>query len=149
MKKMNFIDLFAGCGGLSEGFYRQGFNALAHVEINHAACETLKTRMRHYGYEDVEKAGIFLYDSDFNPSDSLKRRVEQYTKMNEGQLEEIYNQTVYKSGVIKEETLKQAEGLNRDQVKELAKKIEQLLENYEKELIKEKRLIWADKLPKK
>jgi len=75
-------------------------------------------------YEDVEKAGIFLYDSDFNPSDSLKKRVEQYTKMNEDQLEEIYNQTVYKSGVIKEETLKQAEGLNRDQVKELAIKIE-------------------------
>ena len=60
MKKMNFIDLFAGCGGLSEGFYRQGFNALAHVEMNHAACETLKTRMRHYGYEDVEKAVLEL-----------------------------------------------------------------------------------------
>ena len=47
---INFIDLFAGCGGLTEGFYRQGYNALAHVEINHYACETLKTRMRHYGY---------------------------------------------------------------------------------------------------
>lgn len=60
MKKMNFIDLFAGCGGLSEGFYRQGFNALAHVEINHAACETLKTRMKHYGYDNVEKSVLEL-----------------------------------------------------------------------------------------
>ncbi|MBQ3691528.1 MAG: DNA cytosine methyltransferase, partial [Bacteroidales bacterium] len=51
LKQYNFIDLFAGCGGLSEGFYRKGFNALAHVEINHWACETLKTRMRHYGYK--------------------------------------------------------------------------------------------------
>ncbi|MBQ4407568.1 MAG: DNA cytosine methyltransferase, partial [Bacteroidales bacterium] len=50
-KQYNFIDLFAGCGGLSEGFYRKGFNALAHVEIDHWACETLKTRMRHYGYK--------------------------------------------------------------------------------------------------
>ena len=52
MKKINFIDLFAGCGGLSEGFYRQGYHALAHVEINHWACETLKTRMKYYGYSD-------------------------------------------------------------------------------------------------
>jgi len=52
MNKLNFIDLFAGCGGLSEGFYRQGFRALAHVEYNHWACETLRTRMKHYGYDD-------------------------------------------------------------------------------------------------
>lgn len=52
MKKYNFIDLFAGCGGLSEGFYRQEYQALAHVEINHWACETLRTRMKHYGYSD-------------------------------------------------------------------------------------------------
>lgn len=51
---MNFIDLFAGCGGLSEGFYKEGFNALAHVEINPTACRTLRTRMKHYGYENAD-----------------------------------------------------------------------------------------------
>lgn len=57
-KKYNFIDLFAGCGGLSEGFYKENFNALAHIEINEIACKTLKTRMKYYGYsdEDIEKA---------------------------------------------------------------------------------------------
>lgn len=50
----NFIDLFAGCGGLSEGFYKEGFKSLAHVEINKDACETLKTRMRYYGYDNIE-----------------------------------------------------------------------------------------------
>lgn len=55
-----FIDLFAGCGGLSEGFYMQGYEALAHVEINHTACETLKTRMKHYGYKNAEEAVLEL-----------------------------------------------------------------------------------------
>ncbi|MBP3944538.1 DNA cytosine methyltransferase [Sphingobacteriaceae bacterium WQ 2009] len=51
----SFVDLFAGCGGLSEGFYKEGFKAIAHVEINKYACETLKTRMKFYGYENVEE----------------------------------------------------------------------------------------------
>lgn len=57
-KKYTFIDLFAGCGGLSEGFYRLGFEALAHVEINHWACESLRARMRYYGYKNIEEEVI-------------------------------------------------------------------------------------------
>lgn len=59
-KKYTFIDLFAGCGGLSEGFYKQGFEALAHVEIDHWACETLRERMRFYRYKakDIKKKVI-------------------------------------------------------------------------------------------
>ncbi len=53
---LKFIDLFAGCGGLSEGFYRQGFQALAHVEINPVACKTLRTRMAYYGYKNIDDA---------------------------------------------------------------------------------------------
>ncbi len=60
MRKYNFIDLFAGCGGLSEGFYKQGFNALAHIEINPTACRTLKTRMKYYGYENPDKEVLNL-----------------------------------------------------------------------------------------
>ena len=41
---MNYIDLFAGAGGLSEGFIRAGFEPVAHVEMNSNACFTLKTR---------------------------------------------------------------------------------------------------------
>ena len=53
-RKLNFIDLFAGCGGLSEGFYKEGFNALTHVEIDPKACQSLRTRMKHYGYRNYE-----------------------------------------------------------------------------------------------
>ena len=54
----SFVDLFAGCGGLSEGFYKQGFNALAHVEIDSTACKSLRTRMKYYGYSTYDKAVI-------------------------------------------------------------------------------------------
>mgnify|MGYP001160392114 FL=1 len=69
-KVFNFIDLFAGCGGLSEGFYMQDYNALAHVEINHFACETLKTRMRYYGYKDADTAVI---EADITSKDIVKK----------------------------------------------------------------------------
>lgn len=53
-KNYTFIDLFAGCGGLSEGFYKCGYKALLHLEIDSVACETLKTRMQYYGYDNKE-----------------------------------------------------------------------------------------------
>ena len=53
-KEYRFIDLFAGCGGLSEGFYKQGYKALLHLEMDKYACQTLRTRMKYYGYSDDE-----------------------------------------------------------------------------------------------
>lgn len=47
-KMLNFIDLFAGAGGLSEGFINAGFHAVAHVEIDKASCNTLRTRTAYH-----------------------------------------------------------------------------------------------------
>jgi DNA (cytosine-5)-methyltransferase 1 len=67
--KLTFIDLFAGCGGLSEGFYKQGFKALTHVEYDHFACESLRTRMIHYGYSKNE---ISVLEKDITDNDILE-----------------------------------------------------------------------------
>ena len=59
MKTINYIDLFAGAGGLSEGFSRQGFNPIAHVEMNKLACDTLKTRVAFHYLKENNKLDIY------------------------------------------------------------------------------------------
>ena len=58
-KKYTFIDLFAGAGGLSEGFVRAGFTPIAHIEMDKYACETLKTRAAYHYLEENEKLHIY------------------------------------------------------------------------------------------
>lgn len=65
-----FIDLFAGCGGLTEGFYKQGFKALSHVEFDHFACESLRTRMKYYGYPENK---ISVLENDITDNDIIER----------------------------------------------------------------------------
>ncbi len=58
---MNFIDLFAGAGGLSEGFIRSGFKPIAHVEMNKDACDTLRTRAVYHWLVENDKQNEY-YD---------------------------------------------------------------------------------------
>ncbi|MNU95866.1 Modification methylase HaeIII [compost metagenome] len=61
MSKLRYIDLFAGAGGLSEGFHVQGYEPVAHVEYDKAACYTLKTRV---AYHYLAKSGnLEIYHS--------------------------------------------------------------------------------------
>lgn len=64
--KYTFIDLFAGCGGLSEGFYKLGYKALAHVEIDKYCCDTLRERMRYYGYSESVIANSVIHQDITN-----------------------------------------------------------------------------------
>lgn len=58
-KKLNYIDLFAGAGGLSEGFSREGYNAVAHVETDIHACATLKTRLAYHYYKEKHNLNCY------------------------------------------------------------------------------------------
>lgn len=64
-KKYTFIDLFAGCGGLSEGFLQTGrYISLAHVEWEKPMVETLRKRLvQTWGHsEDDAKKRVVMFD---------------------------------------------------------------------------------------
>ena len=56
-KKINTIDLFAGCGGLMDGFEQSGyFQTLACVEWEKAPCQNLTKRLKeHWNYNNAEE----------------------------------------------------------------------------------------------
>lgn len=83
---MNYIDLFAGAGGLSEGFLRAGFTPIAHVEMDEAACNTLKTRISYYYLKENNNAGI--YNSYLKGEIT---RAELYSKIPENLLKSVIN----------------------------------------------------------
>jgi len=46
-KKLNFIDLFSGCGGISLGLEEAGFNCLLGIDFSAAAIETFKNNHKN------------------------------------------------------------------------------------------------------
>lgn len=72
-KKYTFIDLFAGAGGLSDGFVRAGFTPIAHIEMDKYACETLKTRAVYHYLKENGKLDIYKKSLDlgYPPQTSL------------------------------------------------------------------------------
>lgn len=54
------IDLFAGAGGLSEGFRKCNFDIVAHVEMDKAASLTLKTREAYYYCKKNNKLDLYI-----------------------------------------------------------------------------------------
>lgn len=55
----NYLDLFAGAGGLSEGFIQEGFKPVAHVEANASACDTLTTRTAFHAAVQEDKLDLY------------------------------------------------------------------------------------------
>lgn len=89
-RRYTFIDLFAGAGGLSEGFVmNENFLPLAHVEMNKDACDTLKTRCCYYYLKENKKIKIY--------EDYLKGRIsklELYGQVPDALLETVINREI-------------------------------------------------------
>lgn len=60
------LDLFAGCGGLSEGFLMAGFHVAASIEIDEKACETTR-----YNHPETEVIQADL--TQFGPKDLMDK----------------------------------------------------------------------------
>ena len=71
-KKFTFIDLFAGCGGLSEGFLQTGkFEGLAHVEWESPMVNTLRQRLIERWNHSVEDAQKRVIKFDVQKTEEL------------------------------------------------------------------------------
>jgi len=53
------VDIFAGCGGLSEGFYQAGFNIIAQIEMGKWASESLRTRQLYYELKKIGRSDLY------------------------------------------------------------------------------------------
>jgi len=53
------LDMFAGAGGLSEGFFRKGFRFIAHIEKDIHASRTLETRALYHTLKNNDMLDIY------------------------------------------------------------------------------------------
>ena len=58
-RTFTIIDLFAGAGGLSEGFVQAGFVPIAHIEMDKDACDTLRTRCCYHYLRSHDNLDVY------------------------------------------------------------------------------------------
>jgi len=96
-KKFYAIDLFAGCGGLSEGFKQGGFEVIAQVEMDKWACETLRTR--HVYYELKKRGRICLYHKYLRGEVARGGILDEFPDLEESISRRVIQATLGKDGI--------------------------------------------------
>lgn len=89
MSKLTYIDLFAGAGGLSEGFIREMFEPVAHVEMSAEASDTLKTRLAFHYFNHKKKLQPYY---DYLRQD--KSRKELWDEIPQHLVESVINEEI-------------------------------------------------------
>jgi DNA (cytosine-5)-methyltransferase 1 len=107
---LSYIDLFAGAGGLSEGFIQSGYQPIAHVEMNEYAAKTIETRIAYYylkekgqlkNYYQYEKGEIAREDLlKLIPEEELKTVINK--EMSEATIKGIFENI---DTIIKEKSI--------------------------------------------
>lgn len=60
MSGFTYIDLFAGASGLSEGFVREKYKPIAHVEMDENASDTIRTRLAFHYLRSKKKENVYF-----------------------------------------------------------------------------------------
>ncbi len=98
-KQFFTIDLFAGCGGLSEGFKQEGFEPIAQVEMDKWACNTLATR--HLYYELKKRKNRSQYQKYLRGETTFESILAKFTDIKETIQYRVIQATLGKSSVQK------------------------------------------------
>ncbi len=110
---LKFLDLFAGAGGLSEGFIRAGFQPVAHIEADTSACFTLKTRQAFHWLKNNNSIDIY---SKYLRNEITRQQL--YKTIPQNEIDSVIN-----------------EFIGPDTLKSIFKKIDTLLGNTKLDLI--------------
>lgn len=101
-KKINVLDVFSGCWGLTEWFLKEDYSFIGHIEMDKYACESLKTRIlfdhlnKIWKLEDYKKYLIKSWELSISKKNNfLKNIVERDELIKkyklEKEIDKVYN----------------------------------------------------------
>lgn len=101
-KKINVLDIFSWCGGLTEWFLKENYSFIGHLEMDKYACESLKTRIlfdylnKNWKIDEYKKYLNFAWQFDVTKKNNFNniflerdRLIEKYNLQKE--IEKVYN----------------------------------------------------------
>lgn len=109
---LSYIDLFAGAGGLSEGFIQSGYQPIAHVEMNEHAAKTIETRIAYYYLKEKDQLkNYYEYEKRLMTRENLLKLIP------EEELKSVINKEISEK-TIKDifqviDTIKKEKGINQ------------------------------------
>ncbi len=96
------LDLFSGAGGLTEGFLREGFHFISHIDKDRDALKTLETRtIFHYLNKDKNDDMYFNYIAGEISRNDLLNEVNLYEQLSGGIINEEFT-SITKDKIIRQ-----------------------------------------------